>query len=67
MTITDEGDDPHQSDEYLVTFQARNGRVQARYLSVEGFATNCVERVDVSNCQLARKIAKFFAQASELI
>jgi len=47
VVVTDEGHDPDETDQYLVTIQARDGRIQARYFSVEGFAINHVERVGV--------------------
>ena len=47
-------------DEYFVTVQARDGSIQARNFSVEGFATNYVKRVGVVAGQFAREIAKVF-------
>ena len=61
VAVSDKGHNPHETDEYFVAIQPRYGSVQACYFSVEGFATNRVECVDVMAGQFAREIAKVFA------
>jgi methylmalonyl-CoA mutase cobalamin-binding subunit len=61
VAVADKGHDPHESDQHFITIQARDGGVQARYFSLEGFATNRVENVGVAAGQFAREIVKIFA------
>ena len=61
VTVANQSHDSHEPDEHFVTIQARDGSIQARNFSVEGFATNRVERVDMMAGQFAREIAKVFA------
>jgi hypothetical protein len=58
VAVADEGNDPHEPDEYFVTIQALNGSVQTRYFAAKAFAVNRVEGIDVTAWEFAREIAK---------
>jgi hypothetical protein len=61
VAVPDQSHDPHERDQHLIAIQAWYSRVQACYFSLEGFATNRMERVHVMAGQFAREIAKVFA------
>ena len=58
MPVTDEGDEPHQSDEHLIVVQVRNRRVEVLHRRSEVLRRDGVERFDVTAREFVGQITQ---------